>query len=485
MPRLLAAVLLTLSLTASGTAMEHNLLAPWGDRCSGPMNPFISFRSPQSDNLLFNDGARLDLVCQVNLRASGLSWTLHRNLFAKPFRSGQAEPLLANRFAIAIDTAGLLPGFYDLRVQVDSAPAKEDKDSAVRRPAQGVCTFGWKVDQLAVPATRPADFDAFWAKAKAQIDAVPLDAREGPLQAFGKAEIDAYNLASACMPADFDPAGHRSERVLSGKVDIAGPAGGRVHGWLAKPEGDGPFPAMLVLPGGGTGGRPRPLEHARHGYVTLDIQIHGFEVDLAEYPTPAGYYDNIVYEPTEANYYYRVHQRCLQAVNYLASRKDVDAKRIVVVGGSQGGRLSTIIAGIDRRIAAAVPAIAHYANQPYVRWASQCSGYTDLGGKFDPKRPLDDGMGRADPPVQGDVAERCLAYYDAMNFAPSITCPVLFNAGLIDPVSSPTGIFAIWNRIPGTAKQMAVLDGLGHDWCPEFDRRAFRWLDRVLPAAKR
>lgn len=481
MSHLLAAVMLILSLAIPGAAMEHNLNVPWGDRCSSPMNPFISFRSAQSDNLLFSDGARIDLVCQVNLRATGLAWSLHRNLFAKPFRSGQAEPLLANRFAIAIDTAGLPPGFYDLRVVVGGAQEKADKDAAIRRPAQGVCTFGWKVSEMAVGDTRPADFDAFWAKARAEIDAVPLAAREEPLQVFAKAEIEAYNLASACLPADFDPSGHRSERVLSGKVDFAGPAGGRVYGWLARPEGDGRYPAMLILPGAGVNPRPRPLEHARHGYVALDIQIHGLDVDLPTYPHPPGYDDGPLTDPARY-YYYQVHQRCLQAVSYLLSRPDVDPTRIVVVGGSQGGRLSTVVAGLDRRIAAAVPAIAHFANQPYVRWAAQCSGYDDLGGKFDPKRPQDDGMGRPAAPLLGDAIERCLAYYDAMNFAPGITCPVMYNAGLIDPVSSPSGVFAIWNRIPGTTKQMAALDGLGHDWCPEFDRRAFRWLDQVLRA---
>jgi hypothetical protein len=101
-----------------GIAMEHNLALPFADRCSPPLNPFISFRSAQSDTLMFSDGARIDLVCQVNLRATGLRWTLHRNLFAKPFRGGRAAPLLANRFAIAIDTAGLHPGFYDVQVEV-------------------------------------------------------------------------------------------------------------------------------------------------------------------------------------------------------------------------------------------------------------------------------------------------------------------------------------------------------------------------------
>lgn len=480
-PRI-AGLCLALILAAPGAALEHNLAVPWGDRCSPPMNPFISFRSPQSEDMLFSSGTRIDIICQVNLRASAVRWTLHRNMVDTPFRSGSAAGLPANRFAIAIDTAGLHPGFYDLRIAVDSGPAKDDRDVIVRRPTTGICTFGWKPAEMAVSDTRPADFDAFWARARAQIDAVPLAPEEGPVQVFGPAEINAYNTLGACLPPDFDPEGHRSESVASNKVSFGGPDGGRVHGWLARPvEGAGPFPAMLILPGAGINPRPRPLEHARHGYVALDIQIHGLEVDLKEYPRLPGYFDGQVYEPVDAYYYYKVHQRCIQAITYLLSRPDVDPTRIVVVGGSQGGRLSTVVAGLDRRVRAAVPAIAHFANQPYLRWAARCNGMSDLGGPRDPARKPVDGMDLAGgPPLAGDATERCLAYYDPMNFAPSIACPIMFNVGMIDGVSPPSGVFAIYNRIPGQAKSMIALDGLGHDWCAEFDRRAFRWLDRVL-----
>lgn len=483
MARLFAIFALLITNPVSGTTMEHNLAIPWGDRCSPPQNPLLSFHSRQADDLLFASGARIELVCQAGLRSVGLRWTLHRNMFDTPFRSGVAEALPANRFAITIDTVGLHPGFYDLRVELDSGLAKDDKDVLLRRPVRGVCTFGWKTGELAISDTRPADFEAFWTTARARIDAVPLCPIEESLQSFGPEEINAYNVASACLPPDFDPAGHRCERVESGKVSFAGPDGGRVHGWLAKPEGAGPFPAMLVLPGGGFAARPRPLEHARHGYLSLDIQVHGQEVDLPSYPRLPHHFEDLIYAPTEAYYYYYVHQRCLQALNYLCTRPDVDRSRIVVVGGSQGGRLSVVVAGLDRRIRAAVPAIAHFANQPYLRWAARCNGLTDLGGVREPARMPQNGMDvAAGPPLAGDAIERCLAYYDPMNFAPGIICPVLFNVGMVDTVSPPISVFAVYNRIPGNAKAMIALDGLGHDWCAEFDRRAFRWLDSVLAA---
>ncbi|MEI8195058.1 MAG: acetylxylan esterase [Phycisphaerae bacterium] len=345
---------------------------------------------------------------------------------------------------------------------------------------KSTCGIGWRVrgaaagggGGLRVLETRPADFAAFWAKGKAALAAVPLQPEQGELKKFQGKEIDAYNLASAALPGDYDPTGHKTEVVEAGKVSFASVKGLRVHGWLAKPVGPGPFPAMLVLPGGGISSRPMPLEHARHGYLALDIQIHGHEVDLKEYPKVPGYYNDghEVFSPPEDNYWWKVYLNAWQAVNYLASRPDVDPKRIVVVGGSQGGRLSVVLAGLDTRIAAALPAIAHFGNIAYWRWAEQLN------------KAKQTGMDQEIPPVPANITpeERCMSYYDIMNFAPDVKCPVLMNMGLVDPVSMPTGVWATYERLGTADKKMVVLPGMGHDWSSEFDRQAWRWLEEKL-----
>jgi cephalosporin-C deacetylase len=468
-------------IVAKGIAMNLNLAVPWGDGNSPPLTPYLAFSSPQSENMLFTDGDSIAIVCQAGLRSVGLRWSLHRNAIQKPFREGVAEALPGDRFRITVATAGLYAGFYDLRVELDTGVMNAEKTPFARRPVRGVCTFGWQAEGMAVVDSRPADFAEFWADAKAKLAAVPLDAHEGPLQAFGLKEINEYNVTSACLPPDYDPAGYRAETVESAKVDFAGPDGGRVYGWLAKPIGKGPFPAMLVLPGAGFAARPRPLEHARHGYVALDIQIHGQDVDLKDYPKLPGYYDEWTFEPASAYYYYNVHLRCLQAVNYLASRPDVDPDRIVVVGGSQGGRLSFVVAGLDSRVKAAVPCIANAGNQPHLRWVARCNGYRNIEDKRpDPTIPLSNGMDVAGaPPRFDEPGDRAFAYYDTMNYAQDIRCPVLINAGLIDPVSPPYSIWPIYTRLKGW-REIVAIDGHAHDWSAEFDRRAWRWLDSVL-----
>jgi cephalosporin-C deacetylase len=442
--------------------MESNLASPYNPIPSKPLDSRLVFYSAQSRNLLFADQKEIVIHCQAGLRCVGLFWTLARNTFKQPFLTGKAEPEPANLFVIRIPADKLKPGFFDLRVELDAGDGK---------PVPGICTFGYRAEEMPITPDKPADFEAFWTKGRKELAKIPLDAQVESFQEFKGKEIDAYNLASAALPGDYDPLGHRAEDVESAKVSFAGLGGVRIHGWLAKPAGAGPFPAMLVLPGAGFNARPRPLEHARHGYLALDIQVHGQEVDLPDYPKLPGYYDQFVFDPPQAYYFYNVYLNCIQAINYLASRPDVDKTRIVVVGGSQGGRLSICLSGLDSRIAATVVSIAHSANGPYLKWSEACNL----------AKPPTDGMDRSAPPtLPGTPEGRCLGYYDPMNFATDIHCPVFMNSGLIDGVSPPYGIFAIYLRLATTDKQMTPLPGLAHDWSAEFDRRAWRWLDTKL-----
>jgi cephalosporin-C deacetylase len=487
---LLLAAVCAAFFTQSATAMISNMATPYGDKCSPPQSPYLTFYSQQSAELLFTPASlakgqrSLEFICVAGLRNVGLIWTLHRNMVITPFRTGTAEALSANRYRMLISTEGLPPGFYDLRVTLNTG--MESVDPKDKRPVTGVCGFGWRVQEIAFTDTRPKDFTAFWDKAKAEVAKIPLDARnETPLESYSREGINAYNLKSAGLPGDYDPTGHKVEEVESCKISFAGPDGGRVYAWLAKPKGPGPFPAMLVLPGAGFNARPRPLEHARHGFVAIDIQVHGQDVDLPQYEKLTGYYDKPQFEPVEAYYYYKVHLRLLQAINYLAARPDVDATRIVAVGGSQGGRLSVVAAGLDARIKAIVACIANSPNYPYLAFVARCNGLDKPGDKpweapFK-DRPKFDGMDLAKVPAEvPDAGSRGFVYYDPMNYAPDITCPVLLNAGLIDPVSPPYSVWSVYSRLASKDKTLIPLPGLGHDWSAEFDRHAWRWLEEKL-----
>ncbi len=443
----------------AGHPMEMNLFGKYSSFSTAYSG--LSFYSPRNENLIFEKEKTIEIYCQVLNRSVKLTWSLSRNMVDIPFLCGSGEPLPANRFKVSIPSESLRPGFYDLSVTADCGGGT----------VGGLCAFGWKPEEMDICDTRPGDFSTFWKKGLEKLAEVPLEARESFYADYSGAQIDDYNYARACLPPDYDPCGHQTEKVEASKISFAGLGGIRIYGWLAKPKGKGPFKVMLVLPGAGFAARPIPLEHARHGYLALDIQVHGQKVDQQEYKSLPGYGADAIYDPADRYYYHNVYLNCVQAVHYLLSREDADASRLAVVGGSQGGRLTTVVAALDKRVRAAVPAITHFANLPYLDFARAAN---DAGS---------DGVGM-DAARGKSVRSRCLAYYDVMNFAPDVVCPVLMNVGLIDRVSPPSGVFAVYNRLRSEKKAIIPLPGLAHDWSAEFDRRAWRWLEKIWSEGK-
>jgi dienelactone hydrolase len=107
----------------------------------------------------------------------------------------------------------------------------------------------------------------------------------------------------------------------------------RVEAYLVDPNGSGRRPAALFLHGSG-GTRLDLLAEAallaRRGVVTMTIG----------YPSAAATYRPLVVDAR-------------RALDLLAARDDVDARRLGVVGFSLGGQLAAILAGDDPRVRSA------------------------------------------------------------------------------------------------------------------------------------
>ena len=486
---------LAAALCLPSAAMLHNLTWPWMNppRCSGPQTPLFAFYNRANTTMLFDSGESIEIFCQAQVRCgTGLSWTLHHNMVDLPFAEGAGEDLPANLFRIVIPTGDLKPGFYDLRVRLEGLGFERlELFAAEKSDPVGQCTFGWKVDEMPLPAPsyRPADFRAFWDKAYGDYCRnVPLDARiESAEVTFDAKAVETFNVTNACLPPCFDPKGVRFDKVISCKVSWAGPDGGRVYANLARPAAPGRYPGMLVLPGAGTGPRTRPLDHARHGYVAIDVQVHGLDTDTVPNTPIPGY--NGTPMPgddmrTESSAWYNIYLRAARGVDYLCSLAFVDPTKIVTVGGSQGGRLSVVVPAIDRRVAATVPAIQHGSLETYLWWFRRqngfARGYEDP--RPDPAIVRTNGHGAYDSSCAepADPVFLRYRYFDPLNFAPDVTCPVMMNMGLTDPCSFAQGVYATYLRLGSSDRTIVPIAGHAHDWFAAFDRAAYRWLaDRL------
>lgn len=75
---------------------------------------------------------------------------------------------------------------------------------------------------------------------------------------------------------------------------------------------------------------------------------------------------------------------------------------------------------------------------------------------------------------------RTLSYFDGMNLAGRITCPVLMNVGLQDVVCPPSTIYAAFNHLASTEKEMKVFPYNGHEGNPNHLLHKLHWARRLV-----
>jgi len=133
-------------------------------------------------------------------------------------------------------------------------------------------------------------------------------------------------------PAYDKPDRYTEEEVVVGEGDFA------VPGTLTLPKGEGPFPAVVLVHGSGANDR----DETYAGYKTLrDLAVgladQGYailrhEKSTREHMLKSGLTPTFTYKEESVN-------DALKSATLLASDKRIDAKRVFVLGHSQGGML--------------------------------------------------------------------------------------------------------------------------------------------------
>jgi cephalosporin-C deacetylase len=270
----------------------------------------------------------------------------------------------------------------------------------------------------------PDDFDDFWAGTLAQ-------ARK-------------HDLAPEFTPVD---SGLRLVDVSD--VSFSGYGGERIRAWLATPAGaEGPLPCIVEFPGYG-GGRGLPhdvLLFAAAGYAHLFVDIRGqgsnwrpgHTPDLSADTNPhfTGFMTRGILDP--ATYYYRrVFTDAVRAVEAARAHPVVDAARVAVAGGSQGGAITLAVSGLVPDLVAALPDV------PFL-----CQFRRSVDVATEGPYPEIEGYLK----VHRDHVERVfttLSYFDGLNFAARANAPALFGVGLLDTVCPPSTVFAAHHHYAG------------------------------------
>lgn len=317
---------------------------------------------------------------------------------------------------------------------------------------RGMATAGFEPLTIKPTVENPADFRVFWDKAKADLASVPIDARMTLLPDRCTELTNVYHL------------------------NLQNINNSRFYGILCVPKKDGKYPAILRVPGAGVRPYTGMIADADKGFITLEVGIHGVPVTME-----AAVYDNLSRGPLNgypaANlddrdryYYKRVYLGCLRAVDFLAGLPQYDGQNLAVTGGSQGGALSIVTAGLDARVkwlGAYYPALCDvtgYLNGRAGGWPHLFTG-KDLAFNNKPDRVKTTG------------------YYDVVNFARLVTVPGYYSWGFNDETCPPTSMYAAYNVIPGR-KMLELYRDTGHWTFPEQTEKMTNWLLGQLKGAK-
>lgn len=315
-----------------------------------------------------------------------------------------------------VSTAFDQPGTLLLTVMVD------DKTTLL-------CGAACAWEAIRPSAPEPADFDAFWKAKLGELAAVPME----PVLEEVAAE---------------EPG------VQMWKLTMGNIRGSQIHGYLARPAGAKPCPAMLELQFAGVYPLQRKwvTERAKYGWLVLDISAHDLPIDREQ-----AFYDRLTNgalkgygrignADRETSYFLRMYMACYRAADYLATRPDWDRTTLLAQGGSQGGLQAVVAAGLHPAITCLT------ANVP-----AGCDHTGPLIGRDGGWPKWLDGV----PAAELDAKSRAAAYYDTVNFAGRVHCPALIATGLIDTTCPPAGVFAMFNRLAGP-KRMLITPAAGH-----------------------
>ena len=276
---------------------------------------------------------------------------------------------------------------------------------------------------------KPQDFDVFWNGVLEQEANIPLEPElvHDPLRSSD--DIDVY-------------------QVSYNSLDWV-----RISGWYCLPkEGTRPLPAILQVPGY-LMEPPIPKNWAQKSYAAFSVAPRG-KLRSNQQFNP-GYPGLLTYSIADKNTYsYRgFYVDAWRAVDFLLTRNEVDSERIGVTGHSQGGGLTITTAAMRPQVKAAA------AGAPYL------CGFIDaikLTHTY-PYEEINDYL-RLHPEHQKAV-EQTLAYFDGINFADKIRCPIIVSIGLQDNVCPPETGYAVFNTIASNDKKLYPYEGHGHDAC--------------------
>ncbi len=245
------------------------------------------------------------------------------------------------------------------------------------------------------------------------------------------------------------PPSFAAESVVEKDIVYAKPGGTELHLDFVRPAGEGPFPLVVLIHGGGwCMGTRKEFADAQTGLATGGFATASVQYRLTPKHKFPAQLDDVI-----------------SAIQFLAANKQkyrIDPDRVGLLGGSAGGHLS-LLAGFTPGEGYKVRAIVNVCGPTDLRnFKSTEAGDTVLkaGAKRDSSGLLEDLLGTADR--KADIYARASPITLVRKDVP----PVLTLHGTQDdlvPISQAEGLHAALKKA-GASERLIRIEGGGHDF---------------------
>lgn len=334
-----------------------------------------------------------------------------------------AKPLV---FTSSLDRPGFVMVKAVLLTQQGTVAKRKAWNGAMRDIQYGLAG-GVEMEQLRQGEAEPTDFDEFWRNATAELAEVPVKVLERKL--FKSTDrCDIYDMKIACP----------GNRPVSGYLSI--PREAKAKSLPIQMRYDG-YAVHKIAP------------VSNPDAIVFFVNAHGIEngredayyTDFARGELRSYGFRNEENEKPETCYFKNMILRDLRALGYAKTLPEWNGKTIQVIGGSQGAFQSVAVAALSPEVTAC---------DILIPW------FCDLGGVK---------VGR----IRGWRPDwkAGLGYYDTVNFARRVKCPVKIDAGLSDWVCPPSGVWVLYNNLSGE-KSMTMRQGLDHAVYFGYDKKS-------------
>ncbi len=338
------------------------------------------------------------------------------------------------------------PGFRDMKLSV----------SLDGKTYEHHIKVGFSVEKIKPYTQEPQDFRSFWQKNVEELKQVPMSYTKELYKDYCTDKIDCY-----LVKLQIDKMGHS------------------MYGFLFYPKNvqPGKHPVVLCPPGAGIKTIKDPMRnkyYAENGFVRFEVEIHGLdpripsetfgEISRAFNDRNGGYLANGL-ENKDIYYMKHVYVGLVRCIDFLTSLPEWDGKNVAVQGGSQGGALAIIAAGLDSRVTQCV------ANHPAL---SDMAGYAAKGGTGGYPH-----FCRQPQILSNKDCLNTLAYFDVVNFARYVKAPTYLTWGYNDVTCPPTTSYAVWNTLKCTKE--SLLTPINEHWTTtETNRGQMEWIKAHL-----